>query len=66
MKNKKKKFINRIVSALLVGVMTVGFIPTSIFAEEEPQRLETTMPTVDEIKDGMSVFGLGTQQAEVE
>ena len=66
MKNRKKKFINRIVSALLVGVMTVGFIPTSIFAEEEPQRLETTMPTVDEIKEGMSVFGFGTQQAEVE
>lgn len=66
MKTKKKKFINRIVSALLVGVMAVGFVPTSIFAEEEPQRLETTMPTVDEIKDGMSVFSLGTQQAQVD
>lgn len=66
MRNLTKKFMNRIVSAFLAGTMTAGLIPMSVFAGEEPQRLETAMPAVDEIKEGMSVFGLGTQQAEVQ
>ncbi len=66
MKKIRKKFINRTISALLAGAMTAGVIPASVFAEEEPQRLETAMPDAGEIQEGMSVFGLGTQQAEVE
>lgn len=66
MKNKASNVLTRVTSLLLALIMTFGAVPATVYAAEEPQRLETTMPDLPEgLAEGQSVFCFGTAQVDL-